>query len=339
MTSKQPNQNRNANGTNGNKHRVEYDDDQPHDQPVERGGEKGCFQSFFSCFSWCNDPRDTKDKTVNPSDPHHTDEDGKEKKDNDNASDGKNTPDTDDDEPKQPQPAQDEEDKTGVAALATQVSQNAVIPQNMAPIHPPPVQPQVPRLLIDLASDQQHLKTLVLDLDETLVHSSFKPIPNADFVISIELEGVIHRVYVLKRPGVDNFLRVVGAKFEVVVFTASLAKYADPLLDILDKGKVVKARLFREACVHHYGNYVKDLSHLGRRLENTIIIDNSPFSYMFQPDNAIPIVSWFNDKNDRQLYDLLPFLDSLLYVDDVCASLQRRRPPTVQGGVTQNMSM
>ena len=37
-------------------------------------------------------------------------------------------------------------------------------------------------------------KTLVLDLDETLVHSSFKPIPNADFVLSIDLEGVIHRV-------------------------------------------------------------------------------------------------------------------------------------------------
>ncbi len=92
-------------------------------------------------------------------------------------------------------------------------------------------------------------RCLVLDLDETLVHSSFKPIPNADFVISIELESVIHRVYVRKRPGVDHFMREVGEKFEVVIFTASLAKYADPLLDILDRGRVVKARLFREACV------------------------------------------------------------------------------------------
>jgi len=98
-------------------------------------------------------------------------------------------------------------------------------------------------------------------------------------------------VYVLKRPGVDQFLRSVGQKFEVVVFTASLAKYADPLLDILDRSKIIRARLFREACVHHYGNYVKDLSQLGRKLEHTIIIDNSPFSYMFQPDNAIPISS------------------------------------------------
>jgi len=143
--------------------------------------------------------------------------------------------------------------------------------------------------------------------------------------MSIELENVIHKVYVRKRPGVDNFLRVVGEKFEVVVFTASLAKYADPLLDILDRSRLVKKRLFREACVQHYGNYVKDLSHLGRPLTNVIIIDNSPFSYMFQPDNAIPITSWFNDKADRQLYDLLPFLEQLMYVDDVCTLLQRKR--------------
>jgi len=131
---------------------------------------------------------------------------------------------------------------------------------------------------------------------------------------------------VLKRPGVDQFLRSVGQKFEVVVFTASLAKYADPLLDILDRSKIIRARLFREACVHHYGNYVKDLSQLGRKLEHTIIIDNSPFSYMFQPDNAIPISSWFSDKNDRQLFELLPYLDSLVQVEDVSQVLQRRRP-------------
>jgi len=180
-------------------------------------------------------------------------------------------------------------------------------------------------LLSPLPPEDANKKTLVLDLDETLVHSSFKPIPDPDFVMSIELENVIHKVYVRKRPGVDNFLRVVGEKFEVVVFTASLAKYADPLLDILDRQRLVKKRLFREACVQHYGNYVKDLSHLGRPLTNVIIIDNSPFSYMFQPDNAIPITSWFNDKADRQLYDLLPFLEQLMFVEDVCTLLQRKR--------------
>lgn len=168
------------------------------------------------------------------------------------------------------------------------------------------------------------MKCLVLDLDETLVHSSFKPIPDPDFTVDIELDGTIHRVYVRKRPGVDNFLREVGKKFEIVVFTASLAKYADPLLDVLDKDRVVQFRLFREACVQHYGNFVKDLTHLGRVLESSIIIDNSPFSYMFQPDNAIPIKTWFHDKSDHQLDDLLPFLDDLAAADDVVPVLQRK---------------
>lgn len=183
-------------------------------------------------------------------------------------------------------------------------------------------QPQY--LLPPLAPSQKGMKCLVLDLDETLVHSSFKPIPDPDFNIEIELEGSIHRVYVRKRPGVDFFLQEVGKKFEIVIFTASLAKYADPLLDVLDKDNVVQFRLFREACVQHYGNYVKDLTHLGRGLENSIIVDNSPFSYMFQPDNAVPISSWFNDKSDRQLYDLLPFLDSLDKAEDVVKILKNK---------------
>jgi len=184
-----------------------------------------------------------------------------------------------------------------------------------------------PKWLLDPMNDEEkklNRKTLVLDLDETLVHSSFTYIPDADFVIEIELDGAIYKVYVRKRPGVDEFMREVGKKFEVVIFTASLAKYADPLLDILDKDRVVKKRLFREACVQHYGNYVKDLSLLGRKLEHSIIIDNSPFSYMFQPDNAIPITSWFNDKSDRQLLELLPFLDSLVDIDDVSTVLSQK---------------
>jgi TFIIF-interacting CTD phosphatase-like protein len=47
-------------------------------------------------------------------------------------------------------------------------------------------------------------KTLVLDLDETLLHSSFKPIPNPDFIVPVEIEDQVHKVYVLKRPGVEK---------------------------------------------------------------------------------------------------------------------------------------
>jgi len=160
-------------------------------------------------------------------------------------------------------------------------------------------------------------KTLVLDLDETLVHSSFKPIAQPDYVIPVQIENQVHNVYVLKRPGVDEFLKAMGEIYEIVIFTASVGKYADPVLDTLDKYKVVRHRLFREACIHYKGNYVKDLSQLGRNLKHVIILDNSPASYIFHPTNAIPVTSWFNDLEDNELFELIPFLIDLKKVDNV----------------------
>ena len=68
--------------------------------------------------------------------------------------------------------------------------------------------------------------------------------------------------------------------------------------------------LFREHCTVHptTGFMVKDLSRLGRRLENVIIIDNSPNSYFFQPENALPSLNWIKDKQDCELRDMMPFL-------------------------------
>ncbi|PCH36166.1 NIF-domain-containing protein [Wolfiporia cocos MD-104 SS10] len=176
----------------------------------------------------------------------------------------------------------------------------------------------VPRpLLPPISPKHAGRKCLVLDLDETLVHSSFKSIQQADYVVPVEIEYHWHNVYVIKRPGVDNFLKRMGELYEVVVFTASLSKYADPVLDKLDIHHVVSHRLFRESCYNHRGNYVKDLSQLGRPISDTIIIDNSPASYIFHPNNAVPVSSWFNDPHDTELTDLCPFLADLGQVDDV----------------------
>jgi TFIIF-interacting CTD phosphatase-like protein len=53
---------------------------------------------------------------------------------------------------------------------------------------------------------------------------------------------------------------------------------------------------------------VKDMQRVGRRLEDTIIIDNSPNSYQFQPENGLPILSWYDEPNDRELMNLIPAL-------------------------------
>lgn len=154
-------------------------------------------------------------------------------------------------------------------------------------------------------------KCLILDLDETLVHSSFKYLRSADFVLPVEIDDQVHNVYVIKRPGVEEFLERVGKLFEVVVFTASVSRYGDPLLDILDTDKVIHHRLFREACYNYEGNYIKNLSQIGRPLSDIIILDNSPASYIFHPQHAIPISSWFSDTHDNELLDIIPLLEDL----------------------------
>ncbi len=102
-----------------------------------------------------------------------------------------------------------------------------------------------------------------------------------------------------------------------MIFTASLKNYADPLLDRLDRFGYCSSRLYREHCVMHDGVYVKDLSRLGRDLKDVIIIDNAEFSYMFQPNNALPCLSWYEDPSDTELLDLIPILQALGSVRDV----------------------
>ncbi len=159
-------------------------------------------------------------------------------------------------------------------------------------------------------------KTLVLDLDETLVHSSFKPIESPDIILPVEIEGSICNIFILVRPGVSQFLKRMHKHYEVVVFTASLSKYADPLVDIIDPDRVCAYKLFREHCTWMNSAYVKDMSRLGRALTDVIIVDNSPVAYLLQPENALPIISWYDDPSDRQLPRLATLLERLAYEPD-----------------------
>ena len=161
-------------------------------------------------------------------------------------------------------------------------------------------------------------KTLVLDLDETLVHSQFQPfdVPS-DITLKIELEDELHDIHVLVRPGVKEFLENMGKIYEIVIFTASVSKYADPLLDILDKEKNCKYRLFREHCTPINTYFVKEIKKLGRELKDIVIVDNSPMSYALNPENGLPILTWFDDKEDRELYNISSILEFLSFVPDV----------------------
>jgi len=188
------------------------------------------------------------------------------------------------------------------------------------------------KILPPMLPMDQGKKCLVLDLDETLVHSSFKPTQNPDYIIPVDIEGTTHRVYVCKRPGVDEFMRTMGKLFEIVVYTASLSKYANPLLDRLDEHNVIRYRLFREHCVHHEGSYVKDLSLLDRDLNHCVIIDNSPLSYMFHPKNAIGCGTFIDDLRDRELPVIADFLREIEHAKDVREHMQRYPDYLIQSG-------
>ena len=161
-------------------------------------------------------------------------------------------------------------------------------------------------------------KTLVLDLDETLVHSCGVPFDcPSDFIIQIEQDNDIHDIHVLVRPHVEEFLEKMSKKYELVIFTASISKYANPLLNIVDKMGYVPFRLFREHCTLINTTFVKDLNLLGRDLKDIIILDNNPTAYSLNHYNGFPIKSWFEDKNDDELLKITPILEFLSYVPDV----------------------
>jgi len=100
----------------------------------------------------------------------------------------------------------------------------SVVPYPQSKICLPPKDPSDPRI------------TLVLDLDETLVHCTVEPISDADMIFPVTFNGIQYRVHVRTRPYLMEFLAAVSTKFEVVVFTASQRVYANELLQRIDPG-------------------------------------------------------------------------------------------------------
>ncbi|WFD00112.1 protein-serine/threonine phosphatase [Malassezia yamatoensis] len=147
----------------------------------------------------------------------------------------------------------------------------------------------------------------------TSAHAKLKPT-----VIEVSIDGQMVYYQVYKRPWVDYFLKKVASWYQVVIFTASMQAYADPVIDWLDGGQgLISGRLFRESCTIRDGTYLKDLTVVDRDLRRVCLVDNSPVSYVLQEANGIPVQSWTHDPNDQALLDLLPILDGLRYAMDV----------------------
>lgn len=108
--------------------------------------------------------------------------------------------------------------------------------------------------------------------------------------------------------------------YEIIVFTASHSCYANVVLDYLDpKGQYIHHRLFRESCVvTDEGIYIKDLRVLANRnLQDVVLVDNAAYSFGYQIENGIPIVPFYENKNDQELRYLIPYLKFLASVKDL----------------------
>ena len=216
------------------------------------------------------------------------------------------------------------------SALKSPFSSNPVSSNKMTkyPRAPAPPRPLVPRrqpsFTLQYPADPPK-KTLIIDLDETLIHSMAKGgrmstghmvevrlgggpgvMPSSDAVgtggtpTTLPLgSGVPILYYVHERPGCHEFLRKVSKWYNLVVFTASVQEYADPVIDWLERERrYFGARYYRQHCTLRNGAYIKDVAQVEPDLSRVMILDNSLMSYIFHegewsgPDDTVLIANF-----------------------------------------------
>ena len=172
----------------------------------------------------------------------------------------------------------------------------------------------------------QNKKTLILDLDETLIHSDLDLIyKNHIITLYFDSEEEDEKnipIPLILRPGLFDFLNYAKEKFELIIFTASQKNYADTIIDYIEKEqKYFSLRLYREHCIFiKPGLYIKDLRIFKNRdLKNIVLIDNSIFSFAHQLNNGILVTSFYNDEDDCFLINLK---DYLMYCIENCDDIR-----------------
>ena len=126
----------------------------------------------------------------------------------------------------------------------------------------------------------RHVRTLVVDLDNLLIHSDWT-------------RGRGWRTF--KRPGVEDFLREMAQLYEIVVYTQALPTYADPILDRLDPSRFIVYRLYRDSTLYQHGHHVRDLSKLNRDMSKVLFITSDAEACKLHPSNSV-VVSWSHHK-------------------------------------------
>ena len=232
----------------------------------------------------------------------------------------------------------DEERKTHENAVEQLVDKNMVNLLIFCTMLKKPTAEEIQQRSIELGP-QTCSKLLILDMDETLLHSKFCQIkrPEDAFETGLQADenGVLEfnilisnrpnqppstRLNVKLRQNLEEALTYLSTMFEICVFTAGEQDYADAILNFIDPDRsIIKHRLYRQHCVRpEKGVYVKDLSIIkDRNLKDVIIVDNSIISFAFNLSNGIPIKAFLGNKNDEELLFMVTFLEELFSHTDV----------------------
>lgn len=176
------------------------------------------------------------------------------------------------------------------------------------------------RVTIPRRKGYEYKKTVIFDLDETLVHCCENSNIDPTVILSIAFPtGEVIEAPILIRPYAIECLKQVSKNFEVIVFTASHQCYADAVLDYLDsKREIIHHRFYRQHCVFMDGVYIKDLRiFANRKIKDMIIVDNYVHSFAYHLDNGIPIISWSDNQQDIELHGLMHYLKKMIGVEDV----------------------
>lgn len=199
----------------------------------------------------------------------------------------------------------------------------------------------------NIENKNENKKILVIDLDETLIHTSFQKIKNPDLMIEIDSNNKKNtttnnntntdasiskkvEAYIRIRPGVDKFLSQMSRYYDIYVYSASSKNYLNTIIKNIDKNNIIKQCYCRDDCIMYVEdyeedfdkpnnkyNYIKDLKKINKELRNIVFIDNNAISFKLQEKNGIPIKSWFDDYEDIELYKLIPILKNLSGFYDV----------------------
>ena len=168
--------------------------------------------------------------------------------------------------------------------------------------------------------DHNYKYTLVLDMDETLIHFLYQNKTNNNiFNFNMMEQNDLSKVGMfLLRPYAKYFIEKLKDLYEIIIFTNGTKIYCDKIIDLIDpKRENIKYRLYRSHSINKDNDiYLKDLSLLGRDLSKIIIIDDLKKNYKLQEDNGLPITSWMGNLNDTELKDLIPVLRRIV-IDEV----------------------